>query len=65
MSPFFRHLPGRLAPLGSLVEKGLREVTLEITHRQLEPVAQEAAGELAADVAQTDECDLDVVTSLR
>ena len=50
--------PGRFRPACALVEEGLRSRAVQVPHRHVKAVAQQAAGQLAADVAQADESDL-------
>ena len=52
------HHPRRaLPPVRARVQKRPRGGAIEVSHRQVESVAQQRAGELAADVAKPDEAD--------
>ena len=49
---------GALPPVRADVQERANGAAIEIAHRQVDPVAQQRARELAADVAEPDEADL-------
>jgi len=49
------HLLGVVRPGAAAIEQGLRRPLLEIANRQVEAVAQQAAGQLTAHIAEADE----------
>jgi len=50
----------RLGPMRAGLQERLRDAGVEIAHGQVVTVAQQAAGQLAADVAEADEPDFHV-----
>ena len=52
------HPHGALPPVRAGVQERASGAAIEIAHRQVDPVAQQRARELAADVAEPDEADL-------
>src|ERR1700730_12825913 len=53
-------LPGGVRWLCATGDERRHALRIQVPHRQLDPVAQQVAGELAADIAQADEADAQV-----
>ena len=49
------HFARAIRPFGAAVDKRARDFRVQIAHGQVDAVAQQAAGKLAADIAQPDE----------
>ena len=48
-----------VAPGGAFINEGLRDLAIKVAHRQVNAIANQTAGELAADIPKTDESDTD------
>ena len=51
----FRHLPGRVSPARALVEQRLCGFLVKIANGEIKTVAQDAPGQLATDITESDE----------